>query len=92
MQDKVITHTHTPNTYLTIISYNKVTYETVVIRIRQSDNELSIGDLTSDELLKICRYLQLKPTPNAAGKTNKAERFNAFKIYFDSTPEEELQV
>ena len=41
-----------------------------------------IGDISSSQLICLCRYLGLKPTPNAGGKVNKTERFAAFRTHY----------
>ena len=44
--------------------------------------EPSAGDFTGNDLLRMCRYLNLTVAPNAAGKINKPERFEAFLTYY----------
>ena len=61
-----------------------MTFEECMAKIRQTGRSPIVGDLSSTELINICRYLELKPTPNADGNVNKPERFAAFLEYYMS--------
>ena len=58
-----------------------MTYEKSMAKAQQSEH-LLCGDFTADDLTRICRYLGLKPTPNATGRVNKAEKFQSFHGYY----------
>lgn len=61
---------------------DKETFDTCISRTRSNNRSPLVGDLSSDNLVRICRHLGLHPKPNASGRINKPERFTAFKDYY----------